>query len=96
MPVEKVRGELIVETVVNVLMPKVVPALIIGYIVWEQTNSAIFYQSISEYTMSSLSTVEPIKKDFEEIARAATEGGMPGRVSQRKCSCKRSTEQRKR
>ena len=72
---EKVRGELLVETVVNVLMPKVVPALIIGYIVWEQTNSAMIYQSISEYTMSSLSTVEPIKKDFEEIARAATEGG---------------------
>lgn len=29
-PVEKVRGELLVETVVNVLMPKVVPALRIG------------------------------------------------------------------
>lgn len=79
---EKVRGELLVETVVNVLMPKVVPALIIGYIVWEQTNSAMIYQSISEYTMSSLSTVKPIKKDFEEIARAATEGGSAAGTSE--------------
>jgi len=81
-PVEKVRGELLVETVVNVLMPKVVPALIIGYIVWEQTNSAMIYQSISEYTMSSLSTVKPIKKDLEEIARAATEGGSAAGTSE--------------
>lgn len=63
---------------VSLLIPKLIPPLVIGSILWEQSSAGEIFRCIVDYDMSTLTTIEPIKVDLEALAQAQKVGEAGG------------------